>query len=322
MNAAARLRGLRRRTMSFSLLGLMASVVLLAVLGGQPGSGHGPAILDVLTRASLGGPRFELSHGPALVAVGIAAGMFAGILGMGGGVMKVSGMLVVFHLDILLARAVSLTTMFVASTTAAWVHSSSGTVVWPAVRRMVLPSIGGVIVGTVLGSELPRATLTRTFALFAIFLAFNVLGHCFGDPHEHSMEGRSWKQLGKPSQAGCIWVGGLHGLACGLLGISGGVVTIPLQQALLGISSRAAIGNAVVVSAACTAVGGVLVVVMGVVSHDFLLRDVLIGSIWIGGGAFVGAQIGARLSKAIPIIALRVCFIGITAAAALSILAR
>jgi len=322
MNAASRLRGLRRRTMSFSLLGLMASLVLLAMYTGAAGPDNRPAILDVLTRASQGGARFDMSHGPALIVVGIVAGLFAGILGMGGGVMKVSGMLVVFHLDILLARAVSLTTMFVASTSAAWVHSSAGTVMWPAVRRMLAPSIGGVLVGTVLGSELPRATLTRTFALFAIFLALNVVAHCFGDPHEHSIDGRSWKQLGAGSRAGCFWVGGLHGLACGLLGISGGVVTIPLQQALLGISSRMAIGNAVVVSAVCTAVGGVVVVVMGVVRHDFLASDVLIGSLWIGGGALVGAQIGARLSKAIPILVLRLCFIGITATAALSILAR
>jgi hypothetical protein len=107
---------------------------------------------------------------------------------------------------------------------------------------------------------------------------------------------------------------------CGLLGISGGVIMLPMQQVLLRIPARNAVANSIVVSASITSLGSVVAVVSGVSRGDFLLTDVVFASLCIGGGAVVGAQLGARLTIRTPVLYLKMMFVCITFAAGLMIL--
>lgn len=307
-------RHLQRRTLVFAVVGLLVCVALVAAF--EP-SGWQPrriATLDLLARAHTGGYRFDMRHAPALLAMGAGAGVLAGLLGMGGGVMKVAGMLVLFQLDILLARAVSLVTMFLASASAARVHLGKGQVSWPVVRAMAWPAGLSLIVGMVLGDILPRATLTHFFAFFTLFLGLSTLAQLFVDPHEILLAagGRG----GRAMRGASGIVGTLHGFVCGMLGISGGVVAVPLQQALLGIPARTAVGHTVLVSACITGIGSVAAVGSGVVQGQFHVADVIFASACIGGGAVVGAQVGARMTSAVHVVILKLMFVQVTFTAA------
>lgn len=316
-----RLRSLRRRALGFSVLGLLLCLVLVAVVE-PPGWGqrHGRALeLLTLTRT---GQRLDLSHAPELIAIGAGAGLLAGLLGMGGGVLKVAGMLVLFQLDILLARAVSLTTMFIASASAARVHIRSGAVRWDVVRPMVGPALIGVVGGMTLGMLVTRATLTAFFAFFALMLGLNTLAQTFADPNEHVFRGNAGDDGPGPTRIAAGGIGALHGFVCGLLGISGGVIAMPMQQVLARIPARRAVANAVVVSAVCTSVGSVTVVVAGLLRDDFVASDVLLATACVGGGAAVGAQIGARMTGSLPVVVLRLLFAQVSLAAGLVVLFR
>jgi hypothetical protein len=242
------------------------------------------------------------------------------MLGMGGGVLKVAGMLLLLKLDILLARAVSLTTMFVATVTAARVHHQNGAVLWPVVRPMLVPAAVGVIGGTLLGDVLPRAVLTHFFGFFALFLALNTMAYTFADPRESA--------LLEPATAasavrhGGSSVGALHGFVCGMLGISGGVIATPLQQSLLRISARNAVANSVVVSAFSTGIGAVMAATWGIANDEFELVDLLFATVCIGTGATFGARLGASLTGRVRVVLLKLLFVVVCFFAGLSILLK
>lgn len=308
---------LRQRTLAFSLLGLLTCVVLVSLLEPTADKATHASAMDLLARAGSRGVLIAAEQAAVLVAVGVVAGLFAGMLGMGGGVVKVAGLLLVFHLDILLARAVSLTTMLVATASAARIHARQGTVMWRVVRAMLVPAALGVLVGIVLGSVLPRSLLRHFFGFFALFMGLNTLAQSFGDPHEHVLGG-SREDAGSPVAHG--FIGGVHGFVCGLLGISGGVIAIPMQQTLARIRAANAVANTIVVSAAATSIGSVTAVVGGVVQREFALLDVLFATACVGAGAALGAHLGAHLTGKIPVFVLRLLFVQICLVAGLSIL--
>jgi uncharacterized membrane protein YfcA len=313
-------RDLRRRTLVFSFLGLIACVVLAAAFEmGALGSDRA-ATLDILTRLRPGGRHLGMSHAPTLVSVGVFAGLLAGMLGMGGGVLKIAGMLVVFQMDILLARAVSLSTMFLATASAAGVHLRRRAVLRDFLRPMVMPAIVGVLGGMFLGSALPRVTLTHLFAFFALFLALNTLGHAMADPNEFVLGERHQARTGPMRGVARQATGGLHGFVSGLLGISGGVVAVPMQQALMRVPARHAVANSVVVSVYCTGIGAIAAVITGVSRGDFQFADVALATLCIGGGAVLGAQLGARLTGVIRAFYLKLMFVQVCLAAGFLIL--
>src|SRR5262245_17064205 len=121
-------RDLRRRALVFSVLGLIACIVLVAVFEPRGWGAERGAALELFERVRTGGAHTDWSQAPWLAAVGLTAGILAGLLGMAGGVLQVAGMLVVFKMDILLARSVSLTTMLLATVSATRVHVKSGAV--------------------------------------------------------------------------------------------------------------------------------------------------------------------------------------------------
>lgn len=302
------------------MTGLLLAGALLALFG-RPALDEGTrASLELLARSHSGGTRLAWADAPALLTVGVGAGLLAGMLGMGGGVLKVAGMLVIFKIDIILARAVSLTTMFIATFAASGLHERMGHVRWGLVRAMIAPALVGVFAGTFLATVVPRATLTHFFAFFVLFLAFATLAQCFANVDD-TADGND-RPLTEASRLGCWGIGGLHGFVAGLLGISGGVVAVPLQQSLVGTSVRSAVANSIVLSAWITGFGSAAAVFSGLRHGDFLLTDVVFASGLIGGGAWIGSQLGARLSGIIPSFFLKLFLVLVSLTAGLLILLR
>jgi hypothetical protein len=316
----ARLATIRRQTLAFSVLGIVICVAAVAALEPRGFATQRIADLELLARIQTFGPRFDGSHAPALVGFGVAAGTLAGMLGMGGGVLKVAGMLIVFQVDILLARAISLTTMALATASAARVHTRNRRVTWSLVLPMLIPAALALFAGMYLGNVVSRAALTHFFAFFALFLALGTMAQSIADPGERVLGAVPPRRLGQSTTVICTGIGGIHGLVCGLIGISGGVVTLPLQQVILGVTARNAVANAVIVSAVITSVGSLAVTAIGVGRGDFQLSDVLFASLCIGGGGVIGGQIGARLTGRVPLGLLRAMFVLVTLSAGLLIL--
>ena len=116
-----------------------------------------------------------------LLAVGLFAGVLAGLLGVGGGIVIVPALYYVFgFLDIdpavrmHLAVGTSLATIIPTSIRSVLSHNKRGAVDKDLLRRWAVPMFAGVIIGTVLAAMVENRALTMVFAVVALAVAVHM----------------------------------------------------------------------------------------------------------------------------------------------------
>lgn len=247
---------------------------------------------------------FELMDILIYLPLGALAGLLAGLLGVGGGLVIVPALIWVFRghgfdgqVLVHLAVGTSLATIVVTSISSVRAHHRHGAVHWPLVWALTPGIVVGAWLGAVLAGWLPSLTLQRVFACFAILvglqMAFSVKAEAHG---------------GLPGRVGLFGAGGVIGAVSTIVGIGGGSMTVPfLSWCSVGIR------NAVATSAACglpIAVAGAL----GFVITGWHEADLPAGSSgFLYWPAFAGiavasvlfAPLGARLAHSIPVFALK-----------------
>jgi len=107
-----------------------------------------------------------------LLAIGVAAGLLAGLFGIGGGVVIVPALILVARMSSERAIGTSLAALLLpVGTLGAWQYYRSGYV---DVRAALLVA-GGLFLGAWLGAhvalKLPARDLQRAFAVFLVFVA-------------------------------------------------------------------------------------------------------------------------------------------------------
>ncbi len=165
----------------------------------------------------------------AYVLVGIAAGFLGGLLGIGGGVVIVPALIVIFDiLDLtahgapggsgatLTAVGTSLATIIFTSAAAARVQIRAGMVEWPVVRSWTFFLILGSYAAGFLAAMMSLQTLRVVIGAFLFFVAVVML--------------TSWKPSPHRALPGGIMgaaIGACGGLISGIAGIGGGNVVVP-----------------------------------------------------------------------------------------------
>jgi uncharacterized membrane protein YfcA len=111
----------------------------------------------------------------AAAAIGLAAGMTSGMLGVGGGILFVPGLVFVLGLSQLSAEATSLLAIIPVALVGAWRQREYGNVRLRDGLLLGVLSPVGAVAGTELANALPERTLQLAFAavqlLFAVGLA-------------------------------------------------------------------------------------------------------------------------------------------------------
>jgi uncharacterized protein len=110
-----------------------------------------------------------------LLAIGVAAGFLAGLLGVGGGILLVPAMVLLLGFDQHVAQGTSLVVIVPAAMIGTWTHYRRGTI---RPRDAVLVAAGGVV-GAVIGSlsalSIDDEILRRLFALVLLATAIRML---------------------------------------------------------------------------------------------------------------------------------------------------
>lgn len=244
--------------------------------------------------------------------IGLAAGLLGGLLGIGGSIVMIPAMTEVLGENQHLYQASALIVSFFVGAPALVQHLRAGVLSKRVLRSLVPAAMAGAVVGVVT-SELPvfrgdgDLYLTGLFGLFLLGAAARDVVSLVKGVAGSSDEVDSARRQ-TPARIGLL-VGLPTGFMSGLLGVGGGVVSIPLQRRVLGMPLRQAIANS-----AATIVG--LSVVGAVVKHAMLVRHhPSIGwseparlAMLLVPTAIVGASIGARLTHVLPIRAVRIAF--------------
>ena len=240
-----------------------------------------------------------------LVLVGLAAGVLGGLLGIGGSVVMLPALVILFsgrdwggqHLW----QASAMLVNVVIAVPAARKHAKKG-----AFRRgmfvRVLPATGVMIVVGVLVSEgLDGSQLQQVLGVFLGYVCVMMVWKVVrGLPdHEESASRVTWLR-------GSV-VGGVMGFMAGLLGIGGAVIATPMMQVLC----RAPLRNAIAVSAAVmclTSPVGAGLKVWGVTSHGHAWWEPWAIFGLLAPAAIVGSHFGASVSHRLPLDRLRLVF--------------
>src|SRR3990172_350771 len=176
------------------------------------------------------------------LATGAAAGLMAGLLGVGGGLIIVPVLAFHFahaHLTgehlMHLAIGTSLASIAVTGLSSVIAHHRRGAVDWGVVKGLTPGLIVGALSGAVVAGQLATGSLQRLFGVFELVVAVQI-GFAL-QPTVHRL---------LPKGPGRGAAGVVIGVVSSLLGIGGGTLTVPFLL-WCGISIR----HAVAISAAC-----------------------------------------------------------------------
>ncbi len=176
------------------------------------------------------------------LSLGAAAGVLAGLFGVGGGAIIVPMLIFAFSAQSFAAESLvhiavgtSFATMVVTSLSSVVAHHKLGNVRWPVFRNMLPGLIGGVIAGSILAASVSGANLEQAISLFLMLVALQMF-FAIQPPGVFGLPGR-WVQMG---------AGGFIGGLSAFFGIGGGSLTVPYLSAC-----REPMKNAIATSAVC-----------------------------------------------------------------------
>lgn len=180
----------------------------------------------------------------AYICIGLVAGFIGGLLGVGGGVITVPSFFVLFYLlgypeNALMPFSVgtSLAIMIFNTISSTWAQHQQRNVKWKIFKIMALGLIFGSLLGAFIGTWLPEKLLEIFFGIFLCSLS--IVFHRDKLPIFDISEKISFIVL---RMASCI-----TGILSSLLGIGGGILTVPLLT-----SMRIPLKNAVGTSSSIT----------------------------------------------------------------------
>jgi uncharacterized membrane protein YfcA len=107
----------------------------------------------------------------AALAIGYMAGVVAGMLGVGGGILFVPALVLGFHLAHVEAEATSLLAIVPVSMVGSWRQHTYGNVRWRDAILLGVLATGGAIVGVVIVNAVPERVIQLLFAGLLFFVA-------------------------------------------------------------------------------------------------------------------------------------------------------
>ncbi len=173
-------------------------------------------------------------------ALGVFAGLVAGLLGVGGGLIIVPVLALLFERAgygpvMHLAIGTSLATIVFTSIASVRAHHRHGAVRWPVFFRLTPGIVAGALLGAAVADRLPTDALRLFFGLFELFVAVQL-----------TLDLRPKPQRRLPGSLGMGLAGAVIGGVSAIVGIGGGTLTVPFL-----VWSNVAMREAVATSAAC-----------------------------------------------------------------------
>ncbi|TGD74601.1 sulfite exporter TauE/SafE family protein [Mangrovimicrobium sediminis] len=200
----------------------------------------------------------------ALLLTGAIAGVLAGLLGVGGGIVIVPVLYLVFQSlgmepgsAMLVATGTSLLTIIPTSISSARAHHARGNVDTALLRLWVAPMVIAVICGSLLAARSGGLLLTAIFGTVAILVALNMLLRANAPAVFQSLPG-------VPGQMGMA--GGI-GFFSVMMGIGGGTLGVPTMT-LCNVPTHRAVGTAAVFGLVIAVPGALVMLLQGVTPAD------------------------------------------------------
>lgn len=233
---------------------------------------------------------FPLSRALAL---GLLAGVMAGLFGVGGGIVLVPGLVLVAGLAQHQAHATSLAAIIVTAPAALLPFAMDGAVSWPAAAALAVGSLAGAIGGAEVMRRIPADRLRVAFGVFMLLMAVRLV--LPGGGGEDGVVSLTTLAL-----AGLLVTGLATGLLSALLGVGGGVVMVPAMVLGFGFGQHLAEGTSLAVI--------IPTAIVGAWRHGRNGYTRWRAGLTVGAGGIAGGLLGGLLAQRLPADILQTAF--------------
>jgi len=233
-------------------------------------------------------------------AVGALAGILAGLLGIGGGLVIVPMLVFCFtwqkipsDLMMHLALGTSMASIMFTAVSSFWAHHQRGAVHWMVVRRIVLGIFVGTFLGTCIAARLSTGLLKIFFVVFLYYVAIQMLT---------GRKPKGSRQL--PGSFGMFGIGNVIGAISSLVGIGGGTLSVPFMI-WCNMSVHHAIGTSAAIGFPIAVAGTVGYVYNGLGAAG--LPPYAVGYVYLPAlfglvcASVLTAPLGVRLAHSLPV---------------------
>jgi len=244
--------------------------------------------------------------------IGAIAGFTAGLFGVGGGLIIVPILYIVFtqmnydpNVIMHIAVGTSLATIIVTSISSVTAHHKKGAVLWRVFRNLAPGLVLGSFLGAGVADLMSGQHLQLLIGVFAVWMAYKMFrgAHAVIDPNRHL-----------PSAILQFAVGGGIGIASAIFGIGGGSLTVPFLN-----RHGVVMQKAVATSAACglpiAVAGAIGFMWFGAREHIDVPNTIgyvhIYAFLGISTMSFITAKFGAKVAHRLSAAMLKKCFAGL-----------
>ena len=235
----------------------------------------------------------------ASIALGLVAGLLAGLFGIGGGLiivpvltMLLSTQGVASHHVLLIAIATSLASIMLTAIASVRAHHRLGRVCWATVYRLSPMIMLGAGSGSLVAAQLPTQVLKHILVIFLLYVATLM-----------ALQVKPQSNAVTPAKYLDYSVALLIGALSAIVGIGGGTLTVPYL-----VHRQHTMHSAVAIASAC----GLPIAIAGTLSYALLAWHTTDLPAWnvgyvclpafvgIGLGSILTAPLGAKLAHYLP----------------------
>jgi len=241
------------------------------------------------------------------LSVGLIAGVLAGLLGVGGGLVIVPMLVYCFtkqqmqpDLIMHLSLGTSMASIVFTSVSSFMSHHKHGAVEWTIVKRIVPGILIGTFCGSYIAAMLSTGFLKGFFCVFLYYVATQMV-----------LDKKPKPSRDFPGNAGMFGVGSVIGVVSSLVGIGGGSLSVPFML-WCNLAAHKAIGTSAAIGFPIAIAGSIGYLINGIKAAS--LPQYSAGYIYLPALVFIvcasvfTAPVGAKLAHMLPVSKLKRIF--------------
>jgi uncharacterized protein len=231
--------------------------------------------------------------------IGLVAGIFGGLVGLGGGVVMIPLMVGVLKMTQHQAHGTSLVALVFTGIAGAITYAIKGSVDLTASALLAVTAIFTARFGAHFAHALPEWKLKRSFGGFLIFVSILLLCKPYLAHISHPVSS------GWPKIVVLLLTGVFTGFLSGMMGVGGGTIMVPAMVLLAGMGQHIAQGSSLLAMVPAGAVGAQTHYKLGnVVTKHLagLIPGILVGTYFGGSLALVLSEGALRIIFAVVLI--------------------
>jgi uncharacterized membrane protein YfcA len=223
------------------------------------------------------------------LAIGAFAGLFGGLLGIGGGSLVVPALVFFLAFNQHKAHGTSLAVVLGMSAASVMTYSHYGHIDWLLAVEIAIGGILGAIIGGHAAARMRSKTLRRVFCVFLMLVGLRMaIGGLIESNVSKGTYVSHYLQNARAQLPLALGTGVLTGFFSSLLGIGGGTIMVPAAALIIGVDQHTAQGVSLAAMMPTALAGTIMHYRLGNV-------EVRVAK-WVALGAVAGALIGACIA--------------------------